>query len=81
MENCIILEAFRRGVITGIRQLSIISTNLYISQKLFLYIKRRIIMSFSTEWVIRYLVSVCIACVLFAIPFMIEVLVLRYFFR
>ncbi len=38
-------------------------------------------MSFSTEWVVRYLVSVCIACVLFAIPFMIEVLVLRYFFR
>ena len=35
MENCIILDTFRRGVITGIRQFSIISTNLYISQKFF----------------------------------------------
>lgn len=35
MENCIILDAFRRGVITGIRQFSIISTNLYISKSLF----------------------------------------------
>lgn len=41
MENCIILETFRRGVITGIRQFSIISTNLYISQNLFIYQKEK----------------------------------------